>query len=363
MINIAKRKSVLEAISLFLSCLDVEKKCYMIKSIHLSSFGPIKEASCDKLGQINLFIGHNGSGKTFLLKALYSALKTVEAFRRGKEQRTDKEILSDKLYWTFQSPTLGELVRKGDNSLQFSMKSDKNEDFTYSFGPATTKSITMLTNSFEPKSDNTIFLPAKEILSLRDVILEARENFTAFGFDDAYYDLAKALRPTTKGRNVKSFSDARKKLGEVVGGRIGYDEVQRSWFFYGENNKKFDLSITSEGIKKISILDALLGNHYLSKGSIVIIDEAEANLHPEMIARFMDIVYMLAKGGLQFFIASHSYFVIKKLYILAQQHRASIPIWSFEGGEALRYDLREEMPENAIISESIRLYKEEIGAL
>ena len=335
----------------------------MIKNITITSFGPIRNAECDGLGQINLFIGHNGSGKTFLLKALYSALKTVEAYKRGKEQRTEKEILSDKLYWMFQSPALGELVTKGDNALQFSMKSDKNERFSYSFGPSTIKNVTTVTNTFEPKSDNTIFLPAKEILSLRDVILEARENFTSFGFDDAYYDLAKALRPTTKGRNVKSFSDARKELSEAIGGRIGYDEKQKAWFFYGENNKKFDLSITSEGVKKISILDALLGNHYLAKGSVVIIDEAEANLHPEMISRFMDIVYMLAKGGLQFFISSHSYFVIKKLYILAQRHKTNIPTWSFEGGVAQRFDLLEEMPENAIVNESIRLYKEEIGAL
>lgn len=335
----------------------------MIKSINVLSFGPINNAECDGLGQINLFIGHNGSGKTFLLKALYSALKTVEAYKRGKEQRTEKEILSDKLYWMFQSPALGELVRKGDNALQFTMKSDKDEIFSYSFGPSTIKNVATVTNTFAPKSDNTIFLPAKEILSLRDVILEARENFTAFGFDDAYYDLAKALRPTTKGRNVKSFSDARKELGDAIGGGIGYDVKQKAWFFYGKNNKKFDLSITSEGIKKISILDALLGNHYLSKGSVVIIDEAEANLHPEMISRFMDIIYMLAKGGLQFFVSSHSYFVIKKLYILAQQHKMSIPTWSFEDGEAQRFDLRDEMPENAIVNESIRLYKEEIGAL
>ena len=335
----------------------------MITSVKLESFGPLKHADCSGLGQINLFIGHNGSGKTFLLKALYSALKTIEAYKRGKEQRTEKEILSDKLYWMFQSKELGELVQKGENSLRFSMKSHKGEEFSYSFGNSTTKNVSSVINSFEPRKDNTIFIPAKEILSLREVILEARENFTAFGFDDAYYDLAKALRPTTKGKNMKSFSDARKSLDTAIGGRIMYDEKQKSWFFYGENNKKYDLSLTSEGIKKISILDALLGNHYLSKGSIVIIDEVEANLHPEMISHFMDIIYLLAKGGLQFFIASHSYFVIKKLYILAQNHKMSIPTWSFENGEANRYDLKEEMPENAIVNESIRLYKEEIGAL
>lgn len=67
----------------------------MITSVKLESFGPLKHADCNGLGQINLFIGHNGSGKTFLLKALYSALKTIEAYKRGKEQRTEKEILKE----------------------------------------------------------------------------------------------------------------------------------------------------------------------------------------------------------------------------------------------------------------------------
>lgn len=335
----------------------------MIKSVSISSYGPLMAATCSDFGGINLFIGHNGSGKTFMLKALYSALKTVEAYRRGKEQRTDKEILADKLYWMFQASALGELVSKGESALAFSMESTDDEIFSYSFGSSTTKSITTVANSFQPRPENTVFIPAKEILSLREVILEARENFTAFGFDDAYYDLAKALRPTTKGRVTKSFADARKDLATAIGGRIDYDEKQKTWFFYGEKNRKFDLAITSEGIKKISILDTLLGNHYLSKDSVVLIDEAEANLHPEMISKFLDIVYLLAKGGIQFFISSHSYFVIKKLYILAQQQQMSIPTWSFENGTAIRYDLKEEMPENAIVNESIRLYKEEIGAL
>ena len=47
---------------------------------------------------------------------------------------------------------------------------------------------------------------------------------------------------------------------------------------------------------------------------------------------------------------------------MAQQHQMSIPTWSFENGSAERFDLLEEMPENAIVNESIRLYKQEIGA-
>lgn len=335
----------------------------MIKKANISSFGPLESSTFDDFGNINLFIGHNGSGKTFMLKVLYTAIKTIEAYKRGREMRSEKEILADKLYWMFQTSSLGELVKKGDSNLHFCMESENGEAFSFSFGNSTVKSVGNISNTFEPRSANSIFLPAKEILSLRDVILEARENYSTFGFDDAYYDLAKALRPTTKGKNVKGFSEARKQLGNAIGGRIGYDEKQKTWFFYGEGNKKFDLSITSEGIKKISILDALLGNHFLSRDSIIFVDEAEANLHPEMISQFMEIIYMLAKSGLQFFVSSHSYFVIKKLHIIAKCHKMSIPTWSFENQKTTRFDLMEEMPENAIINESIRLYKEEIGAL
>lgn len=75
----------------------------------------------------------------------------------------------------------------------------------------------------------------------------------------------------------------------------------------------------------------------------------------------MDIIQLLTHAGLQFFISSHSYFVIKKLYLLAHQREMSIPVISFESDGNIKYsNLKEEMPDNAIIDESIRLYREEI---
>ena len=98
----------------------------MIKTLSIKNLGPIPQMQSGDLGAINLIIGPNQSGKTFVLKALYSALKTVEQYKRGKEIRRDKEILSDKLYWTFQSSELGNIVRKGENSMSFTMTSEDN---------------------------------------------------------------------------------------------------------------------------------------------------------------------------------------------------------------------------------------------
>ena len=120
------------------------------------------------------------------------------------------------------------------------------------------------------------------------------------------------------------------------------------------------LGVTAEGIKKIAILDTLLGNRYLDKDSVVFIDEPEAALHPVAISKLLDILFVLAEAGIQIFIASHSYFVVKKLFLIAQQNKKSIPVISQNAANWQYYDLQQGMPDNPIIDESIRLYEEEI---
>lgn len=331
----------------------------MIKSIKINNFGGIGNVACDTLSNINVIIGPNQSGKTTLLKALYATIKTVEQNKRGAENRSDKEILPDKLYWTFLSRELSSLVKKGANILSYNMTSDSGENFSFSFTASATKQANITQNTFKPTDTNSIFIPAKEILSIRDVIISSRLR-TEFGFDDTYYDLAMALTPTTKGRNYEAFAQARQSIEDMVNGKLDFDEERSQWIFKDEKKRIYEISMTSEGVKKLSILSVLLGNHYLSNDSIIFIDEVEANLHPAMINTFMNAIMMLAKIGVQFFIATHSYFVIKRLYILAHKEKMSIPVFSFAEGCCTYGDLQNNMPKNAIIDESVNLYKEEV---
>lgn len=118
--------------------------------------------------------------------------------------------------------------------------------------------------------------------------------------------------------------------------------------------------MTAEGIKKVAILDLLLSNRFLDPESIIIVDEPESALHPKAISELLDIVVMLSECGIQFFMASHSYFVVKKLRLIAQEKGMSIPVLAFENAAWSCADLKDGMPDNAIIDESIRLYEKEV---
>ncbi|NEQ66254.1 MAG: AAA family ATPase [Symploca sp. SIO2D2] len=334
----------------------------MLSSFELKNFGPIHQLQCENPGRINLIIGSNGTGKTILLKALYSAMHTLEAYERGNEPRSVTEILADKLYWTFETEKIGDLVRKGADSPLLLRLCLDDRKFLYEFGRNTTKSIQKLENQVLPRNSNSIYFPTKEVLSLYQNILQAREVNKTFGFDDTYLDLVRALRqPPTKGKNDQEFANSRKQLKEVLDGRVEYDEKSGRWQFK-KGNQKFPIGVTAEGIKKIAILDTLLGNRYLDPQSIVFIDEPESALHPIAISKFLDIIAMLAESGIQFFMASHSYFVVKKLYLIAQKQKdLSIAIISTDGHHWGTANLRDGLPENPIINESIRLYKEEVS--
>lgn len=335
----------------------------MIEACRWQNFGPLADLSWDGLGPINLVIGANGSGKTFVLKSLYVAMRTLELHGRGQERRTAAQILAEKLYWTFQPDRIGELVSKGSQEpLSFSAWID-SEKFAYSFGASTKRQIQAPEVTNKPRETNSVFLPAKEVLSLHHLILQSRERDQLFGFDDTYYDLALALRHGTRqGKDHTEFAKSRDQLEALLGGKVFYEEESGKWV-YKKGNQRFAIGTAAEGVKKIGILDTLLGNRSIGLNSVIFIDEPESALHPRAISIFLEIIASLAMRGIQFFISSHSYFVVKNLHLIAKKHTLSIPVLSGDS-EGWRVDnMLAGMPDNPVINEAGSLYRQEIDLL
>ena len=118
------------------------------------------------------------------------------------------EILSEKLRWTFQVDKLGDIVnRSASESLRFKLETNHEQNFLeYQFSQSASTKVGSVTAPEAQKEGNSVFIPAKEVLSLFSVILKSREIDKSFGFDDTYYDLVKALRiAPSKGKNYKVF--------------------------------------------------------------------------------------------------------------------------------------------------------------
>lgn len=336
----------------------------MIEQFSIRNSGPIAQAEGQKLGKLNLFIGKNGCGKTWLLKNLYCVMRAQEEFGRGNDNRDFHDVLSDKLYWTFQSQYLGDLVRRGKgNRLEVKCRMSDASELAFSFGPDTSKQVKPTVNKLPRREDNSVFLPPKEVLSLWHVISKSAILNREFGFDATYADLVLALQnPTQRGRNFKTFAASREKLESMFQGKVVFEDQQ---WLYKQGNSRFSIHSTAEGVKKIAILDTLLGNRFLTPNSVIFIDEPESALHPTAIVQLLDILNMLAEQGIQIFMATHSYYVVKKMLLIAKQCRQPIPcfIADDEGFWKQSCLLQDGLPDNDIINESVRLFEQEFEGI
>ena len=336
----------------------------MIEEFSIENSGPISKAKGRKLGKLNLFIGKNGCGKTWLLKSLYCVMRSQEEFGRGNDNRDFHEVLSDKLFWTFQSQHLGDLVRRGKgNRLQMHCGMTDTTTIKFSFGPDTSKQVKPHVNSLPLREDNSVFLPPKEVLSLWNIISKSALLNREFGFDATYADLVLALHnPPQRGRNFKTFAASREKLESMFQGKVVFEHQQ---WLYKQGNSRFSIHSTAEGIKKIAILDTLLGNRFLTPGSVIFIDEPESALHPTAIVQLLDILNTLAEQGIQIFMATHSYYVIKKMLLIAKQNEQSIPCFIDDDNGTWSQSclLADGLPDNDIINESVRLFEQEFEGI
>ena len=83
-----------------------------------------------------------------------------------------------------------------------------------------------------------------------------------------------------------------------------------------KSNNVMPLSLTAMGISNIGLIDLLLRNNVINKGSFLIMDEPEVHLHPEWQVILANILYKIAKQGANVIIATHSLDFLKAFEVL-----------------------------------------------
>lgn len=337
----------------------------MFSNLVIKNFALFESFHWKHHGQINVIVGRNDTGKSHLLKLLYCLAKSVEEFSKRRPKVAWREVLANKLIWTFQTEAIGELVHRGEKRTQVDCTLH-GDNYLFSYGSSANQKVTTATeDAASQESLSAIFIPPKELLTAFEAIEATREKLEIFGFDDTYYDLIRALRlPTTQGNIEANLKRVLKSLELLFGGEIAKSKSD-SQFVFQRNGQTFTMPQTAEGIKKLGILTTLIRNRTLSKDSVLFLDEPETNLHPDYIVKLMTMLMDLSRAGVQIYLATHSYFAIKQLHILAKEHNASVAFCSLtRDGTTVRsdfFDLLDGMPDNPIINESIALYQREVS--
>ena len=85
---------------------------------------------------------------------------------------------------------------------------------------------------------------------------------------------------------------------------------------YGQGEIEFTL--LAEGLRKLGLLWLLIRNGSLRPGAVLFWDEPETNLNPKLYGVVVDVLLELQRVGVQVFLATHDYVVLKELDLQAK---------------------------------------------
>jgi predicted ATPase len=130
---------------------------------------------------------------------------------------------------------------------------------------------------------------------------------------------------------------------DILKGESDYVDNQNtiqgeSFLFKQDDGSVFNLLECATGVKSFSILQLLLKNGFLTKNTLLIIDEPEAHLHPQWIVEYARMIVLLNKEiGVKFFIASHSPDMVSAIKYISEKEQTT---------QNLEYYLAEQTKDN-----------------
>jgi len=348
---------------------EIHRSTYKVfmRKLQLNNFATFENLEISTSSSINVFFGSNDTGKTLLLKLLYSVVKSWEVFSRKEyyEKANFSKILADKLYSVYQpreNRRIGELVTKGQEKLackivfENNLQSSKYQHIDFQFTDSAYRTVNECVSEIMPigMHCNALYIPPNEVLTALKTTKYAREKLFLPGFDDTVLDLINSLE-------IPASSNPRPRILEHIAGRFEafyrgtlHFSAGEEPVFFQRNNQKYGISLVSNSIKKMGVIPVLMRNGQIGDGSILFIDEPESDLDAESLNLFTDVVFELSQAGVQVFIASHDYYFVKTLANKATESDSPLNCHSFTRNKnkvtVHTSDLRHGMPDHPLLT-------------
>ncbi|XFA71952.1 AAA family ATPase [Thermosynechococcaceae cyanobacterium Okahandja] len=299
----------------------------MLSNLKIKNFTVFPSADLQFSKHLNVIVGENGSGKTHILKIVYSALATSwEESRKPTSSAPTKALmqtrLAEKLVNVFRPESLGRLARRKQGRERCEVKlafEDSRFDFKFSFSTSSKTEVQLdqVPEAWLEKSP--VYIPTRELLSIFPNFVSVYEGHY-LEFEETWRDTCILLgAPLQRGSREKKIQELLTPIEQAMGGSIELDKNGR---FYLKNERgRFEMPLVAEGQRKLAMLARLIATGTLIEKGFLFWDEPEANLNPVLIKEVAQSIVNLSKTGIQVFLATHSLFLLRELEILMNDEK------------------------------------------
>lgn len=315
-----------------------------IKKIFIKNITVFEDFELNFDKGVNVIIGENGTGKTHLLKYIYALTQFID-----KKDDTKIEIAKE-----FFNTEPFNLVKNNQENAEIEIIYSEDQKLTYKIIKDIESKKYNENISFNDYINlKTLFIPAKDMISHSKGFLALNNKFN-LPFDKTYIDIITNAELPEAKQISKVHQNILDKLSKVIGGTVVYEND--NFYIIKKDNKKIEFSLEAEGFRKLGLLYKLIRNGLIDKDTILLWDEPESNINPELIPLLVDILLDLQKEGVQIFIATHSYNLAKYFEVKKNDNVMFHNLYKTENGVKVQSDKYfGELENNAIIEADSRL--------
>jgi hypothetical protein len=296
--------------------------------IKFKNLGPIESGEIDfnDLKGINLIIGKNNTGKTYLSNFIYTVLRNIRIERtlndeiRSIGKRMENNKFSDELRET-DLPFVFHTNKNRFENTKINIEFDEKDKFTEN-KKYFLENIEINNVCCFPAERSGAILFYNQLLENRNNILRQLElsrdinllkNISRYSEPvNEYIIRLNKLEEYENKEETEIYKNLVKNINiqNIIEGEIIIKSNQI--IYKSENDLELNMGLVSSTVKTLAGFFLYL-KYQAQKGDIVFIDEIELNLHPENQRKVMRLINYLSKQGLKFVISTHSPIIMQEI--------------------------------------------------
>jgi len=310
---------------------------------HFQNFAKLKDTSL-AFNDITVLAGKPSTGKSFVMKFMYAIDESIVLYGKSNEGELKfMEELRDRI----KSLSRDEADIEIKNMLKRFAKIDKElpkeiKLITKNLLSSIFIDLNQISNKFSVTSslieiqyENKVYKinlsnKDKKIISNSSIFVETplilefkkfmkREKGKIPYHIESLLNILDTDYSFTDEEQDKFIKDFTKKSKAIIGGDI--ESSGDSFIFNQEGAQNYDILNASSGTKSIGLLQYLVTNQALKKGSVLYWEEPEVHLHPAWQLKMVDLFVELMNAGVKIVFSTHSPYMADYLNAISKKQK------------------------------------------